>query len=153
MELCLRQQELESALSHVDEPSKELVAAHAEALEDEEHAAAEEATYLGDLARTAAPTLEGIAAKLAVVVREAEDNTDLDEFPVAHVRSALADLRHMIQRIGPGSGTQSLAGLAGEDFAPASLSLAASCAFQAWSLADGKRYRIWAATYKSLAAL
>lgn len=34
-------------------------------------------------------------AKLAVVVREANDNSDLGDFPLTHIRSALADLRRL----------------------------------------------------------
>lgn len=70
--------------------------AYADAKAAEALAAAREQELLERVARTPALSLAGIAAKLSVIVTEAENNTDLADFPVAHVRSALADLRRLI---------------------------------------------------------
>lgn len=105
---CLEQQQLETALlgsssEGVDGQSANEVGgrgsmrrAYADAKAAEALAGAREQELLERLARAPALSLAGIAAKLSVIVTEAEDNTDLADFPVAHVRSALADLRRLI---------------------------------------------------------
>jgi len=70
--------------------------AYADAKAAEALAGAREQELLERLARAPALSLAGIAAKLSVIVTEADDNTDLADFPVAHVRSALEDLRRLI---------------------------------------------------------
>jgi hypothetical protein len=72
--------------------------AYAEAKASETLAAAHEQELLERLAQTPANSLAGIAAKLSVIAIEAEDNTDLTDFPVPHVRSALEDLRRLMGR-------------------------------------------------------
>ncbi|RWB70434.1 MAG: hypothetical protein EOQ50_24320 [Mesorhizobium sp.] len=52
---------------------------------------------LTELAATPAQSLASVIAKLAVVVREANDNTDIFEFPLLQSRSALDDLQRLIQ--------------------------------------------------------
>ncbi|AZO81964.1 hypothetical protein B5U98_27775 [Bosea sp. Tri-39] len=107
---CLKQQQLETALLERGS-SVELVGgqpasraggrggmrrAYAEAKAAEALAGAREQELLERLARTPATSLAGIAAKLSVIAIEAEDNTDLADFPVSHVRSALEDLRRLM---------------------------------------------------------
>jgi len=72
--------------------------AYAEAKAAEELAGAHEQELLERLAQTPAHSLAGVAAKLSVIVTEAEDNTDLTDFPAPHLRSALEDLRHLMER-------------------------------------------------------
>lgn len=72
--------------------------AYAQAKAAEALAAAHEQELLERLARTPAHSLAGVAAKLSVIVTEAEDNTDLTDFPVPHVRSALEDLRRLMNQ-------------------------------------------------------
>mgnify|MGYP003388715804 CR=1 FL=1 len=72
--------------------------AFAEAKAAEALASAREQELLECLARTPANSLAGVVAKLSVIVTEAEDNTDLTDFPVAHVRSALADLLRLMDQ-------------------------------------------------------
>lgn len=107
---CLKQQLLETALlerrsclESVDgRPASRagrrggMRRAYAEAKAAEALAGAHEQELLERLARTPAISLAGIAAKLSVVATEAEDNTDLADFPVLHVRSALEDLRRLM---------------------------------------------------------
>jgi hypothetical protein len=50
---------------------------------------------LAEIATTPTQSLPGVVAKIAVILREATDNTDLCEFPLPHIRSALADLRRL----------------------------------------------------------
>nr|WP_295466227.1 hypothetical protein [Mesorhizobium sp.] len=111
-EQCLRQQRLETELlgrrrSSGDVNSKPANRAggrdgtrraYAEAKAAEALASAHEQELLERLARTPATSLAGIAAKLSVIVTEAQDNTDLTDFPVSHVRSALEDLRRLMKR-------------------------------------------------------
>jgi hypothetical protein len=111
-EQCLRQQRLETELlerrrssGNVDgKPAGRagrrdgMRRAYAEAKAAEAVAGARERELLERLARTPAHTLAGIAAKLSVIVIEAEDNTDLADFPVPHVRSALEDLQRLMER-------------------------------------------------------
>lgn len=111
-EHCLKQQRLETALSErrssthsVDgKPASRaggcdgMRRAYAEAKASETLAAAHEQELLERLAQTPANSLAGIAAKLSVIAIEAEDNTDLTDFPVPHVRSALEDLRRLMGR-------------------------------------------------------
>lgn len=70
--------------------------AYADAKAAEALAGAREQELLERLARAPALSLAGIAAKLSVIAIEAEDNTDLADFPVSHVRSALADLQRLM---------------------------------------------------------
>ncbi|MDX8451158.1 hypothetical protein RFM98_00130 [Mesorhizobium sp. VK9D] len=107
---------------------------------------------LTEFAGTPAESLAGVVAKLAVVVREASDNTDLCEFPLQHIRSALADLRRLTQDAisnRPASwpaGDQSVGSLLEQ---PAS-SVAAWRAFGAWCQGDDDAYRAWTNTFKTL---
>ncbi|WP_246677843.1 hypothetical protein [Mesorhizobium sp. B2-7-2] len=109
-------------------------------------------TLLADLVSTPAQSLAGVIAKLAVVVREAKDNTDIFEFPLPHIRSALADLRRLTQDAicdqpaGWPAGDQSIGALLEQ---PAS-SFAAWRAFDAWSQGDDEAYRAWTNTFKTL---
>lgn len=105
---CLKQQQLETALLGSSSESVDgkpahraggrggLGRAYAKAKAAEALAAAREHELLERLARTPATSLAGIAAKLSVIATEAEDNTDLADFPVSHVRSALEDLRRLM---------------------------------------------------------
>lgn len=109
---CLKQQRLEIALSerrgsaenvHGKTVSRAggrdgIRRAYAEAKAAETLAGAHEQELLERLAQTPANSLAGIAAKLSVIATEAEDNTDLTDFPVSHVRSALEDLRRLMGR-------------------------------------------------------
>lgn len=108
-EQCLTQQRLETALlAQSSSPNVDgnlasraghrhgLRRAFAEAKAAEALASAREQELLECLARTPANSLAGVAAKLSVIVTEAEDNTDLTDFPVSHVRSALEDLRRLM---------------------------------------------------------
>ncbi len=111
-EQCLKQQRLETELlersrsaGNVDgKPAGRagrrdgMRRAYAEAKAAEALAAARERELLERLARTPASSLAGVAAKLSVIVTEAQDNTDLTDFPVSHVRSALEDLRRLMKR-------------------------------------------------------
>ncbi|MCO5164174.1 MAG: hypothetical protein M9939_24040 [Mesorhizobium sp.] len=111
-EQCLKQQRLETELferrsssASVDgKPASRAGGrggtrrAYAQAKAAEALAAAHEQELLERLARTPAHSLAGIAAKLSVIVTEAEDNTDLTDFPVPHLRSALEDLRRLMER-------------------------------------------------------
>lgn len=109
-EQCLKQQRLETALLGRMSSSESVDGkpasragrrdgtrrAYAEARAAEALAGAHEQELLERLARTPANSLAGIAAKLSVIAIEAEDNTDLTDFPVSHVRSALEDLRRLM---------------------------------------------------------
>lgn len=107
-EQCLKQQQLETALLGRSSESVDgqpvsraggrggMRRAYAEAKAAEALAGAREQELLERLARTPAISLAGIAAKLSVIAIEAEDNTDLADFPLSHVRSALEDLRRLI---------------------------------------------------------
>lgn len=111
-EQCLRQQRLETELlgrrrcsANVDgKPAGRaggrggMRRAYAEAKAAEALAGACEQELLERLARTPAHSLAGVAAKLSVIVTEAQDNTDLTDFPVPHLRSALEDLRRLMER-------------------------------------------------------
>ncbi|TPI26632.1 hypothetical protein FJW08_27025 [Mesorhizobium sp. B3-2-1] len=107
---------------------------------------------LTEVAATPAESLAGVIAKLAVVVREASDNTDIFEFPLPHIRSALADLRRLTQDAichqpaGWPAGDQSVGSL----FEQPASSVAAWRAFGAWSQGDDDAYRIWTDTFKIL---
>lgn len=107
---CLKQQRLETELlgrgsfaESVDgQPASRagrrggMRRAYADAKAAEALAGAREQELLERLARTPAISLAGIAAKLSVIAIEAEENTDLADFPVSHVRSALEDLRRLM---------------------------------------------------------
>ncbi|MBZ9673085.1 hypothetical protein LB543_22125 [Mesorhizobium sp. ESP7-2] len=107
---------------------------------------------LAEIAATPAQSLAGVIAKLAVIVREAHDNSDLGEFPLPHIRSALADLRRLTQDAicdppaGWPAGDQSIGSL----FEQPASSFAAWRAFDAWSQGDDDAYRAWTDTFKTL---
>ncbi|TPI48490.1 hypothetical protein FJ946_19505 [Mesorhizobium sp. B2-4-7] len=118
-----------------------------------EQSEAEKADALLDkIAVTSAQSLAGVIAKLAVIVREAADNTDLCEFPLPHIRSALADLRRLTpeainsEPAGWPAGDQSIGAL----FEQSASSFAAWRAFSAWSQGDEEAYRAWTDTFKTL---
>ncbi|MGE0283057.1 MAG: hypothetical protein AB7P20_20905 [Rhizobiaceae bacterium] len=99
LDLCLKQQRLEARLMREGLFStvtteglraEELV--YSEVKAAEEKAAKSEQHLLENVANTPAVSLVGVIAKLAVISREAEDNSDLADFPVRHVKSALSDL-------------------------------------------------------------
>ncbi|SMH40570.1 hypothetical protein [Mesorhizobium australicum] len=151
MQHCMRQQRLEARLGRSGHRSVIARRAYDEAIAAEQLAAETEAAHLNNIARTPASSLTGIAAKLAVIVREAEDNTDLSEFPVVHVRSALDDLRRLMDQATSDQLPVLAPGMTPDGrLVPASPSLAAWCAFQAWSQADEKRYRIWMTAFRAL---
>ena len=91
-------------------------------------------------------------AKLAVIVREADDNSDLFDFPLPHIRSALADLRRLTngalgdQSAGWPVGDHSIASL----FEQPGSSFAAWRAFRAWSQGDEEAYRACTTNFKTL---
>lgn len=109
-EHCLMQQRLETELlesrqcsGNVDgQPASRagrrggMRRAYANAKAAEALADAREHELLERLARTPAISLAGIVAKLTVIATEAEENTDLADFPVPHIRSALEDLRRLM---------------------------------------------------------
>jgi hypothetical protein len=111
-EQCLRQQRLETALLERRRSSGEVDGkpagraggrggarrAYAEAKAAEALAGAHEQELLARLARAPAHSLAGVAAKLSVIVTEAQDNTDLTDFPLPQLRSALEDLRRLMER-------------------------------------------------------
>ncbi|WP_244420560.1 hypothetical protein [Mesorhizobium japonicum] len=105
---------------------------------------------LAELAATPAQSLAGVVAKLAVILREASDNTDLCEFPLPHLRSALADLHRLTHEAASDqpawwpAGDQSIGSL----FEQPASSFAAWRAFSAWSQGDEGAYRAWADTFK-----
>lgn len=107
---------------------------------------------LADIAATPAQSLVGVVAKLAVILREASDNTDLCEFPLPHIRSALADLQRLTheaisdQPAGWPAGNQSICVL----FEQPASSFAAWRAFSAWSQGDDDACRAWTDTFKTL---
>jgi len=107
---------------------------------------------LAELAVTPAQSLAGLVAKVAVILREASDNTDLCEFPLPQIRSALADLRRLTheavseQPAGWPAGNHPIGAL----FEQPASSFAAWRAFSAWSQGDDEAYRAWADTFKTL---
>lgn len=118
---------------------------------EQDHAEKADA-LLAEIAATPAQSLAGVVAKLAVILREATDNTDLCEFPLPHIRSALADLRRLTdeaisdQLPGWPAGDQSIGTL----FEQPASSFAAWRAFSAWSQGDDDAYRAWTDTFKTL---
>ncbi len=136
-ELCARQQALETGPSRlVPARGGASRGAHAEALRAESDASARAEELLAELAQTPARSLAGAVAKCAVVLREMEDNTDLVDFPLQHIRSLLADLE-CLQGKGRGVG-----------YGESPPDLIAWQAFQAWSQGDEASYRVWAAALK-----
>lgn len=121
-------------------------------LKEEQDDAEKADALLAEIAATPAQSLAGVVAKLAVVLREATDNTDLCEFPMPHIRSALADLRRLTheavsdQPSGWPAGDQSIGSL----FEQPASSLAAWRAFSAWSQGNDEAYRAWTDTFKTL---
>ncbi|MER8444759.1 hypothetical protein NKH52_16335 [Mesorhizobium sp. M1066] len=107
---------------------------------------------LAEIVATPAQSLAGVVAKLAVVLREATDNTDLCEFPLPHIRSALADLRRLTHEAISDqlpdwpAGDQTIGSL----FEQPASTLAAWRAFNAWSQGDDDAYRAWTNTFKTL---
>jgi hypothetical protein len=69
--------------------------------EAEQQAAEKEQILLDELARTPARTIAGVIAKLAVILREVEDNHDASDFPLPHIRSALEDLTRVTRHSEP----------------------------------------------------
>ncbi|CDX12055.1 conserved hypothetical protein [Mesorhizobium plurifarium] len=114
----------------------------------EEDAADKADALLAEIAATPAQSLAGVIAKLAVVVREANDNSDLFEFPLPQIRSALADLRRLAHDAicDQPAGDQSIGAL----FEQPASSFAAWRAFSAWSQGDDEAYRNWTETFKTL---
>ncbi|MEO3388992.1 hypothetical protein [Mesorhizobium sp. CAU 1741] len=120
---------------------------------EETLAAGREQQLLSRLSQIQATSLTGIAAKLSVVVRESEDDTDLSDFPIDLIRSAMSDLHRIMARIGQGSAYPA-AGLLENPIHPVgSSTVAAWCAFEARMRGDEERYRIWVSTYKALNTL
>lgn len=121
-------------------------------LREEQDDAEKADALLAEIAATPAQSLAGVVAKLAVILREATDNTDLCEFPLPHIRSALADLRRLtheaISDQPPGwpAGDQSVGSL----FEQPASSFAAWRAFSAWSQGNDEAYRAWTDTFKTL---
>ncbi|MEZ2329040.1 hypothetical protein AB6802_04900 [Mesorhizobium sp. RCC_202] len=121
-------------------------------LKEEQDGAEKADALLAEIVATPAQSLAGVVAKLAVILREATDNTDLCEFPLPHIRSALADLRRLThegisdQRSGWPAGDQSIGAL----FEHSASSFAAWRAFSAWSQGNDEAYRAWTNTFKIL---
>ena len=122
-------------------------------LRKEEQDDAEKAdALLAEIAATPAQSLAGVVAKLAVILREATDNTDLCEFPLPHIRSALSDLRRLTheaisdQSTGWPAGDQPIGSL----FEQPASSFAAWRAFSAWSQGNDEAYRAWTKAFKTL---
>jgi hypothetical protein len=121
-------------------------------LKEEQDGAEKADDLLAEIAATPAQSLAGVVAKLAVILREATDNTDFCEFPLPHIRSALADLRRLTREATsdqpPGwpAGDQSICSL----FEQPASSFAAWRAFSAWSEGDDDAYRAWTNTFKTL---
>lgn len=121
-------------------------------LEEEQDDAEKADALLAEIAATPAQSLAGVIAKLAVVVREANDNTDLCEFPLPHIRSALADLRRLTHETisdeptGWPAGDHSIGSL----FEQPASSFAAWRAFSEWSQGNDEAYRAWTDTFKTL---
>jgi len=156
---CVRQQQAEEnslesgALSSTGNPwCGKGIAADLSYLAAEEGDAEKADALLAEIAVTPAQSLSGVVAKLAVVLREAAGNTDLYEFPLPHIRSALADLRRLThetisdQPPGLPEGDQSMSSL----FEQPAASFAAWRAFSAWSQGDEEVYRAWADIFKTL---
>jgi hypothetical protein len=120
----------------------------------EQHDAEKADALLAEIAATPAQSLAGVIAKLAVVVREANDNSDISEFPLSHIRSALADLQRLIddpisdRPDGWSFGDHSIGSL----FEQPASSFAAWRAFGAWSQGDHEGYRAWTNRFKTLLA-
>lgn len=143
---CVEQQDLEAILIRCGGEGGDLQRKHEQALQAEQVSTETEAALLERLASTAATSLAGIAAKLAVVVRESEDNTDLADFPLPQVKSALDDLRRVIEQ----AALEQVTGVSTAGSPHTDAALAATCAFQAWCQGDDKRYRIWMKAFKAL---
>lgn len=153
MRLCVSQQEIETTLLSGDAdvmlrggPNS----CHSAAQDAEEVAASAEAVLLERLAATPATSPAGVAAKLSVIVREAEDNTDLLDFPLPHVRSCLDDIERMLGAFEDGGAAEGCVG-SGRLHEQSPATLAAWCAMLAWSKGDEARYRSWTEVHKTLA--
>ncbi|MGO4831127.1 hypothetical protein AB4144_02345 [Rhizobiaceae sp. 2RAB30] len=81
--------------------------AYSQAKDAEEQAAKIAEQLLEKLARTPAQSLDGVIAKLSVVLREARTHDALsDFFPWTHLRSVLGDLRRLSAEAESGSPSQ-----------------------------------------------
>ena len=91
--------------------AKDAELGYSAAKEAEQQAAEKEQILLDELARTPARTTAGVIAKLAVILREVEDNHDASDFPLPHIRSVLQDLTRVTRHSEPdGSKPSSNAG-------------------------------------------
>ncbi|MBD1548682.1 hypothetical protein [Roseibium aggregatum] len=71
------------------------------AKQEEETAALLEQELVDALMNTPATSLAGVASKLDAILREGESSEDCPDFPWPFIRSALADLVRIVQRIQP----------------------------------------------------
>jgi hypothetical protein len=69
--------------------------------EAEQQAADKEQLLFDKLATTPALSIAGVIAKLAVVLRELEDNHDASDFPLLYIRSVLEDLKRVTNHGAP----------------------------------------------------
>jgi hypothetical protein len=112
------------------------------AKEAEDHAAAEQGLLLAQLAKTPARSLVGIAAKLLVILREAEESGDPSDFPVPHIRSTLNDLQKLVEQKSVGSDPPLPVSTLETDHA-------AWHAVKAWCAGDDTGYRNWVTKFKA----
>jgi hypothetical protein len=80
--------------------AKDAELGYSAAKEAEQQAAEKEQAVLDRLARTPASSIAGVIAKLAVVLRDVEDNRDASDFPMPQLRSVLEDLTWVAQHTG-----------------------------------------------------
>jgi hypothetical protein len=80
--------------------AKDAELGYSAAKEAEQQAAEKEQAVLDRLARTPASSIAGVIAKLAVVLRDLEDNRDASDLPMPQLRSVLADLTRVTQHTG-----------------------------------------------------
>ncbi|GLS28310.1 hypothetical protein GCM10007937_00170 [Mesorhizobium albiziae] len=98
-----RAEEAEALASHWARwRAKDAELGYSAAKEAEQQAADKEQLLLDKLAITPARTIAGVIAKLAVVLREGEDNRDPSDFPLPHIRSVLEDLARVTGHSTPG---------------------------------------------------
>lgn len=77
--------------------AKDAELGYSAAKEAEQQAAEQEQLLLDQLAKTPAQSIAGVIAKLAVVLRDVEDNRDVSDFPMPQLRSVLDDLTRVAQ--------------------------------------------------------
>lgn len=145
---CFKQQQAESEFLIGNNSGS----GYFDARQSEEKAAARQNILLARFATTSATSFAGVVAKLAVLVREVEDNSDLSDFPLPHIRSALADLRRLVDET-IGDDAAALHGCdrsIGSLFEQPASSIAAWRAFRAWSQGDDEAYRTWTDTFRTL---